>query len=297
MDLLTYGLLTITRKLGAHYKEKVGNTEVFTEDVLAICLPFGNNFNECTKMKFYKNVYYFSIVRILSNDEGIGIICAYNSIDEIVNDKFEGLRKLLTVSQSKLNYSPRYLLQLMNSTVDWNFFTQIENIEKGIIALLLNKKIYVIDINFQFSFLIIDLIHLIPSKFHKFLDFTINSISLTENVTIQSLQYENLIESQITNQESITIIDLINKTCFGIYSSPIFSLIARKIKENNVDEAKSIFSSIEKSITDDTSFHIEPTNFPKSIKLTKGDIKLLEKIKIQELNLPVQRNLFEELIK
>ena len=68
MVLKNYGLVSVTRKLGAHYIEKVGDVNYLTDDVLAICLPFGNTLEDCIKMKFFNSKYYFSIVRILSDN-------------------------------------------------------------------------------------------------------------------------------------------------------------------------------------------------------------------------------------
>lgn len=299
MDQFTFGLISITRRFGAQYLEREGNVNILTEDVLAICLPFGNNFDESIKLKFYNEVFFFSIVKIISDNEGIGIICAFESINELFVDNFNYFNKILEILDSKMKFVPDFTNQLINSYLDWNILTEIENIECGIISLLLNKKVYVIDYKLQSVILELALLNLLPLKFHKYLDFTLNSTSLAENTRIQIFQHLNTIKDQLNNfnQENATIIDLTSKNCFGIYASPIFSLIIKKLRENKLEEAKIIFENIEKLIFANETFHIKMNNFPNNIKITKGDIRLLKKIKLTDLNLPLQNNLFEELVK
>ena len=299
MVLKNYGLVSVTRKLGAHYIEKVGDVNYLTDDVLAICLPFGNTLEDCIKMKFFNSKYYFSIVRILSDNEGLGLICAFDSIGEIMHNQFLPIIEILNILKIKTGYDSKLTTEILKLYPNKNILLEIENIQCTIISLLLNKKVFILDDNFQIFSLILSLIELFPEKFHSLFDFTINSTSFTENINIMSFQYYKELDNQLEdlNKEKSTIIDMEHKICFGIFSSPLLNELIKKLKNNETEKANSLILILEKLIFDITNVTLKSSEFGKKYKITKTDAKLIDLIRLNLLKIPPKQNIFEELIK
>lgn len=299
MDQKTYGLLSITRKLGAHYLERVGNDDLLTEDAIAICLPFGNSMQDCIKLKFYKNKFYISIIKILSDNEGIGIISPFETINEILKNKFDVIIELITILSDKLNHKSEILSNLIDFKGNDNILFDVANIESALISILINKKVFLLDNNYTILSLLQHLISIFPLKFHKLFDFTINSKSYTENVNLMSISSSDIQFEDLENMknENNTIIDVQNKICFGIYSSPFFSSLISNLKLGNRIKVKEDLTILEELIFNDKGIKLKKNSITKSLKLSKTDMKLFEKMKLNLLDLPQTSNIFEELIK
>ena len=299
MENLTYGLLTITRKLGAHYIEKEGKIDFLTDEAIAICLPFGNSSDDCIKLKFYNNKFYFSIIKIFANDEGIGIIGVFNEITEVIEEKFTSIQKLFEILSLKMNYKSNLVTQLSQTTINERLLEEVDNIESALISLLINKKVFFLDSEFQIFSFIYAITILLPKKFHKLINFTINSTSFTENITLMSLPYSTSFINDLEElkKDNCTIVDIENKTCFGIYSSPVFTTIVKSLKHSLKDVANDFFSFLDDIIFNNNTINVKIKTKPKNVKLSKSDLKLIEQIKYNLLNIPQNNNLFEELIK
>ena len=299
MTIANYALLSITRKLGAHYIIKEGDSTHLTDDVLAICLPFGNSNTDCIKLKYYDSKYYFSIIKIFTDQEGIGIICPFDSISEIIEENLRNVREILNFLDRKMNYKSQLLSIISSVNMNKHVILEINNIQSAIISLLINKKIFILDHSFQIFSLIYSLMDMLPPKFHKFLDFTINSTSYAENVNIMALQYSKELFFQLDslNQEKNTLIDIQNSRCFGIYSSPLITDVLRYMKNNSEQKAKELMEILEYLVFENKNIATKVSDIPKKYKVSKVDLKLIDHIKLNLLDLPQKRNLFEELIK
>lgn len=299
MALASYSLLSVTRKLGAHYIEKVGDDNFFTENVLAICLPFGNSLGYCIKLKYFNNKYYLSIIHIVSDTEGVGIICLFDSIKEIFDNNMSTFIDILHILSLHGNTLNGFETIFQSITINKEILTEIDNIQSAIISLFINKKIFILDSNYQIFSIICSLIELLPEKFHFFLNFTINSNSFTENVTIMSIQHTKELVDQLDdlNKEKNTIIDIKNRICFGIYSAPIFVDIMKNLKKQNIDKVREIFTNLELLIFEDSKIGLKYSEVSKKYRISKTDFKLIEEIRFILLDIPQHVNLFEALIK
>lgn len=299
MELTNYGLVSVTRKLGAHYVEKKGEENYLTDDVLAICLPFGNSSELCLKLKYFKEKFYFSIVRIFTNDQGMGIICVFNSIRDILDDRLETIKEIVNFLNSKTNNSSQIYLDFDSITINSELVSHIDNIQSAIISMLIQKKIFVLDYDYQIFSLILSFIELLPEKFHSFLDFTIDSTSYTENINIMSFQNTKDILTQFSNLEhdKSTIIDIKNQVCFGIYSSPLLNAVINHLQKGSLEAARALLKVYETLIFETDNISIKSAEITKKNKISKTDIKIIDQIRLNLLNLPEQRNIFEELIK
>ena len=299
MVIANYGLLSITRKLGAHYIIKEGDSTHLTDDVLAICLPFGNSNTDCIKLKYYDKKYYFSIIKVFTDQEGIGIVCFFDSISEIIEENFRNLIEILNILDRKMNYKSQLLSIISSLTMNKHLILEIDNIQSAIISLLINKKIFILDHSFQIFSLIYSLMDMLPLKFHKLLDFTINSTSYAENINIMALQYSEELFFQLDslNQEKNTLIDIQNSRCFGIYSSPLITEVLIHMKNNSKEKAKELMEILEYLVFENKNIATKVSDIPKKYKVSKVDLKLIDHIKLNLLDLPQKRNLFEELIK
>lgn len=299
MELTNYGLISITRKLGAHYIEKKGEDIYLTDNVLAICLPFGNTAKQGLKLKFFNGKYYFSVVRIFSDNEGMGIICALDSISDLIDDKLNTLRYIFKFLNSKSNNELKLFIDFDSIIFNQNLLIEIDNIQSAIISILLNKKLFVLDDNYQIFSLILSLKEFLPEKFHKFLGFTIDSTSFTENINIMSFQDSKDIISHIESLENnkSTIIDMENKICFGIYTSPLMSQVLEFLKKNSKQEAQDLLKIFETLSFETDKISIKSSEFVRKHKISKADIKIIDLIRLNILDLPVKRNIFEELVK
>jgi polyhydroxyalkanoate synthesis regulator phasin len=299
MNITTFGLISITRKKGAHYIEREGNLEYLTEDVLAICLPFGNNYGECIKLKYFNNQFYLSFTKIISDEEGIGIIGVFSSIKSILNHNATNILKILEILKKRMNYNSFLESKLKTLTLDEFILQKVDNIESVIISILLTKKIFIIDKNLQILSLLHSLINLFPEKFHKMLDFTINSTSYTENINFMSIEYSRDSESLLKylSSEKYTIIDFENNISFGIYSSPLISTLVKKLRNKNQEEAKFIIEFLLNYIYQKQANFENKTELTKRIKISRADEKLVQQIRMNNINEPIKISVFEELIK
>ena len=251
------------------------------------------------KLKFFKEKYYFSIIRILSDDEGKGIICVFNSIKEIFTTDLSVLIQILNIFSEKFAISSEFSKKLLSLQISEDILIKIDNIQSAIISLLINKKVFILDRNYQFFSILIGLINLLPINFHKFLDFTIDSTSLTENINIMTFSYSKDLINQLNdlNKDKNTIIDIQNKVCFGIYSSPLFTEVMKELKKNNIGNVSELLTKLDTICFDKTKIGLKYSDISKKYKITKSDFKLIELIRLNLLNIPQKENLFEELIK
>lgn len=299
MILANYSILTVTRKLGAHYIKKVGDDDFFTEEVLAICLPFGNKIGNCIKLKYFNEKWYLTIINIVSDTEGIGIICLFNSIKDIFDNNMDSVLEMLQILSSETNFTDDFANIIKSVVINKKILIEIDNIQSAIISLFINKKIFILDSHYQIFSILYALIELLPEKFHIFLNFTINSNSFTENITIMSVQHTEELTNQLEdlNKEKNSIIDIENQICFGIYSAPIITEIIKNLKKQNMERVNELLKNLESIVFENTKIGLKYSEVSKKFKISKTDYKLIEDIRLNLLNIPQHLNLFEELIK
>ena len=69
------------------------------------------------------------------------------------------------------------------------------------------------------------------------------------------------------------------------------------MKNNSKEKAKELMEILEYLVFENKKIAIKGSDIPKKYKVSRVDLKLIDHIKLNLLELPQKRNLFEELVK
>lgn len=296
MIISEFGLVDISRKHGARFIKKYGLKENL-DQILGHCLPFGQPAPESVKYVHLNEETYLTYMRTYEEDKGLALII---NISNPLEADFNPLNYLESMKQyveqnDDTNANPQLGL---NSKKNALKSYSLENIDTAIYSLLTKQKIYSVGSHEEVLELINIILEILPTSMIQKIDFTSQTNSFSENTLFSGLQltHENLEHLDAIRNEKNTIIFFPNKTCYGIYSSPITKTLSELFEEGNFSQAKSILDRFINQAIAEPDIDIDPITTAQKYKFKISDAVLLLQIRGVLYNKAIPPKIFDKLV-
>lgn len=297
MQFNEYGIISVSRKEGAKFLELKGMENINLNNILTLCLPFGDPHAGSLKFKVIDSVNYLTMLNLNMKSEGIGIVVPINYNNGEHNIDQDLILKINKLLISKSNLLP-ISFKIQESHLKHNsILINIVNIENFFISILIGQKIYIIDDNFQLLNIMMFLFKLFPKELYFLLEFVINSNSFSENTKIIGIPVtkNNLDNLDKISKEKNTILDLDSKICFGNFSSPLIKILLSYIVKDKISTAKNLLTNIYLLASENEDINENLSHFSKKHNINKADALLIIKLRRIIYNKQKKLNVFEEL--
>jgi hypothetical protein len=295
MIINNYAIIKTSRQNGAQFIKKIGDFNE-NEELLAICLPFGEPGIDMVKLKEFNNDLFLTCLHHSNNDYGYALIIKLSHMKkELLNPMamVKSIKKILD------NQNIKSVSEPISISIEKRKIAPIKlrKFETIISSILMGKKNVLLGTQEDIDNFIYLIFESFPQKAYPFLEFSFPTNSLSENtfisgVVISDSNYD-LLDGLGTEKHSIVYFD--NKECYGLYSSPFSKKIAKYIQKQEYKKAKKLIQNLF-SIANQNSDIIKPSTLARQNKISVPDASLILNLRAKIFDKQPPMNIFEKLI-
>ena len=296
MKISDYGLVKTSRENGAQFLSTEGS---FVEDneVLALCLPFGDPGPDMLKFKVHKKHYILTFLQHSTEDTGLALLANFSISDNRIINPITlaySLKKLI----NEENFSSITGTLEISGESNPNTHIKLDKLETVIAAILMGKKIFLLGSQDEFDAFLAVMFKVFPPEAYSLLEFSSPTNSLSENTIISGIpptdSNMNLLD-QIGSEDG-TIVFFDEHTCYGNYSSPMSKEIAKLIQKKNYEKTRELISKLFSTAKLSDEIISNPSSLAKENSISKADALLVMNIRAKLFNKQPPTNIFEKLI-